>query len=292
MQGKITKGIAGFYYVYVQELGLVECKAKGVFRNKKIKPLVGDWVKIDLLDKDEKLGNIIDILPRNNELIRPAVSNINQAFIVFAVKKPKPNYNLLDRFLMMMEKYGIPTIVCFNKKDLAKEKDLEILKETYLNSGHKIIFSSAEKGIGIDYIKTLLEGKTTVFAGPSGVGKSTIMNQLDSDIQMETGEVSEKIQRGKHTTRHSQLIHLHGDTFVLDTPGFSSLFVDMFEEDEIRGYFNEFSKYEESCRFQGCSHTHEPDCGVKKAVEDGKISKIRYENYVDIYKEIKEKRKW
>lgn len=292
MQGKITKGIAGFYYVYVQNIGLIECKAKGIFRNRKVKPLVGDMVEIDLLDEEEKLGNITEILPRKNELIRPAVSNIDQAFIVFAIKKPKPNYNLLDRFLMMMEKYQVPTIVCFNKKDLAKEKDLEILEQTYQNSGHKIIFSSAEQGVGIEDIKSRLEGKTTVFAGPSGVGKSTIMNMLDSEIQMETGEISEKIQRGKHTTRHSQLLHLHGETFVLDTPGFSSLFVDMFEEEEIREYFREFEPYEGTCRFQGCSHTHEPNCGVKEAVEEGKISRIRYENYVEIYKELKEKRKW
>lgn len=291
MQGKIIKGIAGFYYVQTGDK-IYQCKAKGIFRNKKIKPLVGDNVDIDILDETDLEGNITEILPRTNELIRPAVANVDQALVVFAARNPKPNYNLLDRFLMMMEKQQIPVIVCFNKMDLAKEKELALLNQTYENCGHKVMFISVRKEEGIEEIRNLIRGKTTVLAGPSGVGKSSLMNLLQPEANMETGAVSEKIKRGKHTTRHSELICIEENTFVLDTPGFSSLFIHTFEEDEIRGYFQEFTPYEGQCRFQGCSHTHEPDCGVKKALEEGKISQIRYDNYVNIYTELKEKRKW
>lgn len=291
MQGKIIKGIAGFYYVQTGE-NIYQCKAKGIFRNKKIKPLVGDNVEIDILDEKEMEGNISEILPRTNELIRPAVSNIDQALVVFAAKNPKPNYNLLDRFLITMEKQEVPVTICFNKMDLAKEKELDLLNQVYENCGHQVKFISVRQEEGMEDIRDLIRGKTTVLAGPSGVGKSSLMNFLQPDANMETGDISNKIKRGRHTTRHSELICVEADTFVLDTPGFSSLFIDKFEEDEIKEYFQEFSPYEEQCRFQGCSHTHEPDCGVKKALEEGKISQIRYDNYVNIYTELKEKRKW
>lgn len=291
MQGKIIKGIAGFYYVQTSE-NIYQCKAKGIFRNKKIKPLVGDNVEIDILDEKEMEGNISEILPRTNELIRPAVSNIDQALVVFAAKNPKPNYNLLDRFLITMEKQEVPVIICFNKMDLAKEKELDLLDRVYENCGHQVKFISVRQEEGMEDIRDLIRGKTTVLAGPSGVGKSSLMNFLQPDANMETGDISNKIKRGRHTTRHSEFICVEADTFVLDTPGFSSLFIDKFEEDEIKEYFQEFSPYEEQCRFQGCSHTHEPDCGVKKALEEGKISRIRYDNYVSIYTELKEKRKW
>lgn len=291
MQGKIIKGIAGFYYVQTGEK-IYQCKAKGIFRNKKMKPLVGDNVEIDILDEKEMEGNISEILPRTNELIRPAVSNIDQALVVFAAKNPKPNYNLLDRFLITMEKQEVPVIICFNKMDLAKEKELDLLDRVYENCGHQVKFISVRQEEGMEDIRDLIRGKTTVLAGPSGVGKSSLMNFLQPDANMETGDISNKIKRGRHTTRHSEFICVEADTFVLDTPGFSSLFIDKFEEDEIKEYFQEFSPYEEQCRFQGCSHTHEPDCGVKKALEEGKISRIRYDNYVSIYTELKEKRKW
>lgn len=291
MQGKIIKGIAGFYDVAVEGT-IYRCRAKGIFRNQKVKPLVGDWVEIEILDEKDREGNLTEILPRMNELIRPAVANVDQAIVVFAAKNPKPNYNLLDRFLMTMEKQGIPVTVCFNKKDLAKEKELAQLESIYERCGHPVVFISAKEGNGIHEIRDLIRGKTTVLAGPSGVGKSSLMNQLNPDANMEVGAVSRKIQRGRHTTRHSELIMIESGTFVLDTPGFSSLFIDRFEEDEVKDYFQEFAPYESQCRFQGCSHTHEPDCGVKKALEEGRISRTRYENYVNIYQELKEKRKW
>ena len=275
MQGKIIKGIAGFYDVAAGNT-IYRCRAKGIFRNQKVKPLVGYWVEIEILDEKDREWNLTGILPRTNELIRPAVANVDQAIVVFATKNPKPNYNLLDRFLMTMEKQGIPVIVCFNKKDLVKEKELAQLESIYEQCGHQVIFISAREGNGIDEIRDLIRGKTTVLAGPSGVGKSSLMNQLNPDANMEVGAVSRKIQRGRHTTRHSELIMIEEGTFVLDTPGFSSLFIDRFEEDEVKDYFQEFAPYAEQCRFQGCSHTHEPDCGVKKALEEGRISRIRY----------------
>ena len=170
MQGKIIKGIAGFYYVHVVESGLYECKAKGVFRKEKIKPLVGDMVEMDVLDEAEKKGNIVDILPRKNELIRPAVANIDQALVVFAVTKPKPHFNLLDRFLIMMESKEIPVILCFNKKDIATEPEIQKLKDIYETCGYQMVFTSAIQEENVSQLKELLKGKTTAIAGPSGVG--------------------------------------------------------------------------------------------------------------------------
>lgn len=292
MQGKIVKGIAGFYYVHVVESGLYECKAKGVFRKEKIKPLVGDVVEIDILDETEKKGNIIDILERKNELIRPAVANIDQALVVFAVTKPKPHFNLLDRFLIMMESKGIPVILCFNKKDIATEPEIQRLKEIYETCGYHMIFTSALEGENVEDIKELLREKTTAIAGPSGVGKSSLINILQPEAKMETGSISEKIERGKHTTRHSELIWIEDNTYIMDTPGFSSLYTNTFEKEELKYYFIEFAPFEGQCRFQGCDHIHEPGCAVKEALEEGKIHPVRYENYLEMYKELKEKRRY
>lgn len=292
MQGKIVKGIAGFYYVHVEEKGIYECKAKGSFRNQKVKPLVGDDVEIDILDEKEKLGNITRLFPRKNELIRPTVANIDQALIIFAAMDPEPNFNLLDRFLIMMEKQQVDTIICFNKTDLLKEEQLEQLKEAYTICHYPILYISNQTGEGLAEIKRLLQGKTTALAGPSGVGKSSLLNILKPDANMETGSISEKIKRGKHTTRHSELFHLEAGTYIMDTPGFTSLYVNDFDKDELKDYFVEFQEYEGQCRFTGCVHISEPDCKVKQALEEGKISRIRYEDYVSLYQEIKEGRKY
>ena len=292
MQGKIIKGIAGFYYVHVVESGLYECKAKGIFRKEKMKPLVGDIVEIDILDETEKKGNITEIIERKNELIRPAVANIDQALVVFAVTKPKPHFNLLDRFLIMMESKDIPVVLCFNKKDIATEPEIQELKDIYENCGYRIVFTSALEEENTEELKDLLHGKTTAIAGPSGVGKSSLINIFQPNANMETGSISEKIERGKHTTRHSELIWIEDNTYIMDTPGFSSLYTNDFEKEELKYYFTEFSEYEGQCRFLGCDHIHEPGCAVKQALDEGKIHPVRYMNYLEMYNELKEKRRY
>ncbi len=292
MQGKIIKGIAGFYYVHVVESGIYECKARGVFRKDKKKPLVGDNVEIEVLDEQEKTGNIINILPRMNELIRPAVANIDQALVVFAVTEPKPHFNLLDRFLIMMESKEIPAILCFNKKDIAKKQEVAELEEVYRACGYPLILISAKEEENIEEIKKVLRGKTTTVAGPSGVGKSSLINLLQSDIQMETGSISKKIARGKHTTRHSELFSLGDGIYIMDTPGFTSLGLPNLEKEELRDYYPEFEEYKNSCKFLGCVHIHEPQCSVKIALDEGRIPKGRYDNYRQFFDEISNKRKY
>ena len=286
MQGKIIKGIAGFYYIYAEDGNIYECKAKGIFRKDNFKPLVGDNVEITVLNEEEKEGSVTSILPRRNSLIRPAVANVDQAFLIFAMENPKPNFLLLDRFLIMMEQQKIPVVICFNKKDVGEKKEM------YTGCGYCVVLSSTYEGEGMDEIREILKGKTTVVAGPSGVGKSSITNCMQGEVQMETGEISKKLKRGKHTTRHSQVIPVEKNTFLVDTPGFSSLYLTDMKEEELRDYFPEFVMYEPQCRFQGCMHIHEPGCAVKKALSEGKISQQRYDNYLALYEELKEKRRY
>lgn len=292
MEGRIVKGIAGFYYVHVEGNGLYECKAKGIFRNKKKKPLVGDRVLIDLLNEETKEGNIRDILPRTSELIRPNVANIDQALVVFALTEPEPNFNLLDRFLIGMERQQVKTTICFNKSDLVSEETQKKILNIYSHCGMKVIVTSVSTQEGMDQIREILEGCTTALAGPSGVGKSSIFNSLSPDFKMETGRVSEKIKRGRHTTRHSELIPIGNNTYIMDTPGFSSFYIEGLEKEELKDYFYEFAPYEPYCKFQGCVHINEPVCGVKEALLEGKISESRYENYKLFYEELKDKKKW
>ena len=292
MQGKIIKGIAGFYYIYAEDGNIYECKAKGIFRKDNFKPLVGDNVEITVLNEEDKEGSVTSILPRRNSLIRPAVANVDQAFLIFAMENPKPNFLLLDRFLIMMKQQEIPAVICFNKKDVGEKEEMEKLYEIYTGCGYRVVLSSTYEGEGMDEIHEILKGKTTVVAGPSGVGKSSITNCMQGEVQMETGEISKKLKRGKHTTRHSQVIPVEKNTFLVDTPGFSSLYLTDMKEEELRDYFPEFVMYEPQCRFQGCMHIHEPGCAVKKALSEGKISQQRYDNYLALYEELKEKRRY
>ncbi len=290
-EGKIIKGIAGFYYVNCEtESGMVlyECKAKGGFRKDKVKPLVGDNVLLQVTSEEKQLGNIQHIVPRQNMLIRPEVANVDQAVVVFAMADPQPNLNLLDRFLVMMEMQGIETVICFNKQDIVSDEEERELVEIYEKCVNRVLSVSSKENIGMDKLNEVLAGKTTVLAGPSGVGKSSILNQIYPEAASKTGQISEKIGRGKHTTRHSELFCIGEKTYLFDTPGFSSLKVPEMEKEELRNYFTEFIPYEGECRFMGCTHTHEPNCRVKEALSQGKISSVRYDNYVQMYEELGE----
>ncbi len=294
MQGKIIKGIAGFYYVHTKESGVYECRAKGLLRQLNQKPLVGDNVEVCVLEEKEKTGSLERILPRKNELVRPAAANIDMALVIFSVASPKPSLNLLDRFLIFMKLQDIPVTICFNKKELADDEQKKALAHIYESCGYPVLFTSAKRQEGIEGLKSALLGKTAAAAGPSGVGKSSLVNLLQPDALMQTGELSRKIERGKQTTRHTQLVHISADTYIMDTPGFSSLFLPDLEKEELQRYYPEFAAYEPKCRFHGCSHISEPkaDCGVKQALEDGCINAKRYENYCLLYDELKSRRKY
>lgn len=287
MRGRIIKGIAGFYYVSVSGSGVYECKARGIFRKDGQKPLVGDLVEIEILDEVTHEGSIENILPRKNELIRPAVANIDGALVIFAYKSPKPNRNLLDRFLISMERADIETTICFNKRDLVSDEEALSLERIYTSAGYRVIPTCVKTGQGIDAVREFLEGKVVTVAGPSGVGKSSLINKLQEGVLMETGSVSEKIDRGKHTTRHSELIAVGDTGFICDTPGFSSLYLPGLAPQDLWKYFPEFVEHEKYCRFQGCMHVHEPDCGVKQAVEAGEITSERYQGYIELLEQIK-----
>lgn len=292
MQGKIVKGIAGFYDVHIEGKGVFACKAKGIFRKEQRKPLVGDNVEMDILDENALTGNITGILPRRNALLRPAVANIDQALVIFAIVRPDPNYNLLDRFLASMHRQGIDSIICFNKQDIASNEEKENLQKAYGACGCHVVYASAQENEGIEELKALLQNKTTAVAGPSGVGKSSIINRLQSGICMQTGDISKKIARGKHTTRHSELIYIQDSTYIMDTPGFSSLHLADMEKEELKNYYPEFAAYEPMCKFQGCVHIHEPKCAVREALSEGRISEMRYQNYCLLYEELKMRKKY
>ena len=292
MTGKIIKGIAGFYYVHDGKDRVYECKAKGIFRNKKIKPLVGDNVEFSVLDEAGGEGNIDAILPRSNALVRPAVANIDQALVVFALTHPSPNLNLLDRFLVMMEIQQVPVIICFNKMDLGDDGLMETYRSIYEAAGYEVKFISAIDETGVEEVRKILRGKTSVLAGPSGVGKSSLTNCIQPQAAMETGDISRKIERGRHTTRHSELFYVEENTYMMDTPGFSSMFIDCLEPGELKDYFPEFGPYEEECKFLGCVHVGERVCGVKEALKRGELSRSRYDNYILMYEDLKNKRRY
>lgn len=287
INGKIIKGIGGFYYVDTEN-GLYECRARGIFRKEKITPLVGDRVSISVVDEENKKGVVEEIDKRDTELVRPPIANVDKALIVFAIKNPKPNLSLLDRFIVLAEKENLEIVIVLTKADLDDDDTLDKLKNVYELSGYKVIPVSNKTKLNIEKIREELSGNVVVFAGPSGVGKSSLLNEIDSKFKLQTGEVSDKIKRGKHTTRHAELLKLDCGAMVADTPGFSSLTLDDISETELKDYFIEFDEFE-TCRFGSrCVHENEPSCAIKEAAQNGKISKQRYDSYIQLLNEIRQ----
>ncbi|WP_032121784.1 ribosome small subunit-dependent GTPase A [Clostridium amazonitimonense] len=289
MKGIIIKGIGGFYYIKTQE-GVVECKARGKFRFNELTPIVGD--KVEITVKNGK-GVIEEIKERSSELIRPMVANVSQAFIVFAIKNPDLNLELLNRFILLCEYNNIKSVICINKIDLCSQEQYNQIKNTMNNLGYEVLFINAKEEKGLELLKERLKDNVTVLCGPSGVGKSTILNSLSENHKMETGEVSEKVGRGKHTTRHSELIQLE-EGFLVDTPGFSTLDINFISKEELQYCFPDFEPYLSKCKFNSCLHYKEPGCKIKEAVDSGNISKFRYDFYTKTLEEIMEgrKKKW
>ena len=287
IEGRIIKGIGGFYYIETEK-GLYECRARGIFRKNKITPLVGDFVKISVVDEDNKKGVVEEIQERKTELVRPPIANVNKALIVFAVKNPTPHLSLLDRFIVLAERENLEIVIILTKIDLDDDNTFVKIKYIYEPCGYKVIGVSNLENKNIDKVKEELKDNTVVFAGPSGVGKSSLLNQIDSNFQLKTGDVSDKIKRGKHTTRHAELFELKFGGMVADTPGFSSLTLDDIEDIDLKDYFIEFEDYDD-CKFGSrCIHQNEPNCAVKEAVENGEIPKERYESYIQLLNEIRQ----
>ena len=284
MRGRINKGIGGFYYVSVDD-GIIECKARGKFRKERITPIIGDEVEIEV--KNGK-GAITKIYERKNSLIRPAVANIDVIVVVVASKDPDPATFVTDKMLVNAEINGIPSIVCINKSDLANTSELY---DIYTCAGYKTVCVSALENNGLDELFEIIKGKTAAFAGVSGVGKSTILSRI-TGMELETGTVSDKISRGKHTTRHVELFKMRGGGYVLDTPGFSSVETEDISLQDLESCFPEILKHSSNCRFRGCAHIGEPDCAVKNAVLEGVIPQSRYESYKELYEIQKGKKIW
>lgn len=291
LEGVIVKGVGGFYYVKTAD-GLYESKARGVFREENITPLTGDRVKIRV-NPEDNTGYIEKIMPRQSKLLRPPVANVEQAVIVMSIQKPEINYWLLDRFLVSVEHEKLDITICINKSDLADEEEKEKIRNIYEDIGYKVIFTSAKKNIGVENLEDSLKDKVTVLAGPSGVGKSSLLNSMQPDLKLETGKVSKKTKRGRHTTRHVELLELNVGGYVLDTPGFSALDLSFIQgEEELRYYFREMEDINYLCRFDSCLHDKEPNCEIKRRVSDGTINKSRYKNYLKFLDEIRNIRRY
>ncbi len=291
-EGRIIKGISGFYYVSLKD-GLYECKGRGILRKDKVKPLVGDWVQVSHLDNRKKTGTLEKVLPRKNQLKRPEIANVDQVVIVLSLKNPSPSLMLMDKIIILAEDLGLEVTICINKADLGEDQDstLKEIQEIYGPTGYTLVFTSAELDQGIEDLRNSLKGKVSVFSGPSGVGKSSLLNAIKPGLQLKTGEVSKRIQRGKHTTRHTELILVDEDSWIADTPGFGNLEVEEIERENLRFYFREFLPYMENCKFTSCMHLKEPKCSVKAQVDAGTIAKKRYDHYVQIMTELNEKRR-
>ncbi len=289
IKGTILKGIGGFYYIDTED-GVIECKARGRFRNKKLSPCVGDRVEIS--EAAEGKGSIDKIYERKNCFIRPPVSNIDALIIVASVQNPSPDLTFIDKMIIIAEKNGVDVKICFNKFDL-DDGSVNELVQLYRNAGYFAFTTSTVENIGIDIVRTMLKDKITAFAGFSGVGKSSLLNAVIGNEHMETGDVSSRLRRGKHTTRHVELVE-YGGGYVVDTPGFSMLDIpNDITKDTLKDYFSEFDDYESDCKFRGCHHIADKNvCAVCRAVDEGKIAASRYENYKNFYKMIASRKEW
>ena len=291
-RGKILKGIAGFYYVQSESGRVYACRARGLFRLENVKPLPGDDVLFEITDEKDGEGAVTEILPRRNTLIRPAVANVDRVLLVFSVLRPDPNFNLIDRLLLTIRRQDVEPALLFNKTDLDDGSLQRELSAIYRDAGLPVLFFSTKTGEGTEEIGRLIEGGTSVLSGPSGVGKSSLLNHFCPHGKMETGEISRKLHKGKNTTRHSELFTVRPGTYLIDTPGYTYLFAEGIEPEELKDFYPEFAAYAPHCRFDNCVHIGETDCAVKRAVEDGRIHPRRYENYVFLFRELKDRKKY
>ncbi len=287
--GIILKALSGFYYVKADG-ELYECRASGLFRKNKITPLVGDNVEIEVLDNSK--GYLTKIHERKNSLVRPPVANIDNLFIVSCAGNPKPNTLVIDKLIAISLKNNIEPIIVFNKSDI---EPLDDLAGIYEKAGFKSFVVSCKDGVGGDEILSAAKGKTSAFCGNTGVGKSSILNLIDSGLSLKTGEVSEKLGRGRHTTRHTEIYEISDDTYIADSPGFSALETEktsVLLKDELKNLFPEFSDYATECKFLDCCHISEKGCKVREAVENGEIAVSRYESYKMMFEESKQIKEW
>ncbi|SDD98307.1 ribosome biogenesis GTPase [Paenibacillus sp. UNCCL117] len=306
--GLIVKALSGYYYVlpeHTGELESIQCRARGVFKKRGVSPLVGDRVGYELTDNGE--GTVTEIYPRTSELIRPPIANVDQVVLVFSINEPALNLPLLDKFLVHTESAGLDTIICLTKRDLwsspeaeqgmgqeekdASADDLDRAVRLYESIGYTVILTSAKEGLGVDQVLDRLAGRISVFAGQSGVGKSSLLNAMIPGLELETNEISMKLGRGKHTTRHVELLRLPGGGIVADTPGFSQLDFLQVDAEGLGACFREFAPYAAECRFRGCLHLHEPGCRVQEAQEKGLIAASRYSSYNQFLEEIREQKR-
>lgn len=290
MEGLIVKGIGGFYYVKT-DMGIIEAKGRGIFKKDGMVLCVGDKVEIELLEGEKDKGVIDRIYPRKNCFVRPPIANIDVFAVVFAASAPKPNYPVIDKFLINAQIHNIDPVICVNKSDLVSEEEMNRIKEIY-DKAYKVISMSTKTGSGMDEFLSLIKGKKTALAGPSGVGKSSVLNRLHPSADMEIGEVSKKTMRGKHTTRHVEIFEIEQGGMIFDTPGFTSFEISDMEEADLKHYYPEFESLLGLCRYDNCNHLKEPDCAVRKAVESGKIHPMRYQAYVSNMEELRKRNKY
>lgn len=289
-KGQIIKALSGYYYVIDEQGTVRQCRARGLFKIQGVTPLVGDWVEYDPLGERE--GYLMQVKPRLTQLVRPPIANVGKAALVFSLKKPELDLYMVDKFLVLAEQARIEPLICLTKADLlANSEQTDEIIRLYHSIGYPIFVTSIMDGRGIEELKGQLANTISVFAGPSGVGKSSLLNFIIPGLQLETGEISSKLRRGKHTTRHVELLALPEGGWVADTPGFSQLDFREIEKEELSGFFPEMAKLSAGCKFRGCLHMGEPGCEVLAAKENGEIADSRYRHYQQFLNELKEK-KW